>query len=187
MTSTIQPYKIHVPDSKLQRLKAKLSVYDLPDEVADAEPWSRGPPLADIKRLAAYWADGFDWRGVEARLNETLPQYTTKVDVDGFGTYDVHFVHKQSRRVKGGKNAIPLLFVHGWPGSFIEVSKILPLLVDGDEGPAFHVVAPSLIDFGFSSASSKVGLHSECVHESLTGWCGRPNSTSTSMQRSATN
>ena len=79
----------------------------------------------------------------------------TKIDVDGFGTYDVHFVHQKSEV----KNAIPLLFSHGWPGSFIEVSKILPELVKGGKDfPAFHVVAPSLIDYGFSAVSGKVGL-----------------------------
>lgn len=149
----IKPYTIAIPDSKIQRLKQKLSVFDLPDEVPGVEPWSRGPPLADIKRLAAYWRDGYDWRAAEARLN-SLPNFMTQIEVEGYDTYDVHFVHQQSQV----QNAIPLLFVHGWPGSFIEVTKILPLLSDGGKGeyPAFHVVAPSLVDFGFSSPSLKV-------------------------------
>jgi pimeloyl-ACP methyl ester carboxylesterase len=151
--ASIQPYKISVPDSKIQRLKDKLAVYDLPDEVPDVEPWTRGPPLADIKRLADHWANTFDWRKAEAKLNNALPQFMTKVDVDDFGTHDIHFIHQQS----SVKNAIPLLFVHGWPGSFIEVVKILPLLVEGGKDyPAFHVVAPSLVNFGFSSTGSKV-------------------------------
>jgi len=108
--------------------------------------------LSHIRRLALYWENGFDWRAVEAKLNE-FPQYTAKIEVDGYDTYDVHFVHQPSTV----KAAIPLLFIHGWPGSFIEVTKILPELVKGGEDfPAFHVVAPSLIDFGFSSASKKV-------------------------------
>ena len=76
------------------------------------------------------------------------------VEVDDFGAYDIHYVHQKSQRTR----AIPLLFVHGWPGSFLEVTKMLPLLsqVREDGGPAFHVVAPSLIDFGFSSANTKV-------------------------------
>jgi hypothetical protein len=151
--SSIQAYTISVPDAKIERLKAKLSLFDLPDEVPDAEPWTRGPPLAEIKRLANYWANGYDWRRAEAKLNE-LPNFITKVQVEGFGTYDIHFVHQKSKV----KNAIPLLFAHGWPGSFIEVTKILPLLVGGGRDyPAFHVVAPSLVDFGFSSGNLKVG------------------------------
>jgi len=164
-SSDIRPYTIHVPDAKIQRLKQKLAVFDLPDEVPDVEPWSRGAPLADIQRLARYWADGFDWRKAEARLNKQLTQFTTEIDVDNYGTYDVHFVHQRSSH----NNAIPLLFVHGWPGSFIEVTKILPLLVGGDgkDQPAFHVVVPSLVDFGFSSPSLKVSRTDGCENEGI--------------------
>jgi hypothetical protein len=154
--SHIIPFKIDISNDKIQRLKQKLALTDLPDEVVDTDdPWSRGSPLADIKRLALYWEKGFNWRKAEAMLNQ-FPQYITKIEVDGFDTYDVHFVHQPS----AVPNAIPLLFVHGWPGSFIEVTKVLPSLVQGGKGfPAFHVVAPSLLDFGFSSASKKVRLN----------------------------
>jgi pimeloyl-ACP methyl ester carboxylesterase len=134
------------------------------DEVADVEPWSQGSPLVDIKRLALYWESGFDWRSVEAKLNE-IPQYIAKIEVDGYDTYNVHFIHQPS----AVKNAIPLLFVHGWPGSFIEVTKILPELIKGGKDfPAFHVVAPSLIDFGFSSASKKVSVGHQINRQTLT-------------------
>lgn len=153
--SSITPFKIDVPDSKIHRLKQKLALIDFPGDITDAEPWSQGAPLPEIKQLAEYWEHKFDWRAAERKLND-FPQFMTKIGVDGFETYDVHFIHQQS----SVKNAIPLLFVHGWPGSFIEVTKILPELVrGGHDFPAFHVVAPSLIDFGFSSASNKV----ECL------------------------
>jgi len=163
--SSIVPFKIAVPDSKIRRLKQKLALTDFPDEVPDFEPWVRGPPLSDLKRLALYWENDFDWRAAEAKLNE-FPQYTADIEVDGYDKYGVHFVHQPSTV----KNAIPLLFVHGWPGSFIEVTKILPELVKGGEDfPAFHVVAPSLIDFGFSSASKKksfaIDQHAEAYHK----------------------
>lgn len=152
-TNDIIPFTILVPDSKIQRLKQKLAHLDFPDEFSClADPWARGPPLTDIKRLATYWKDGFDWRKAEAKLN-LFPQFKTSIDIDGFGEYDIHFVHARSECA----NAIPLLFAHGWPGSFIEVSKILPLLTQtGKEHPSFHVVAPSMVDFGFSSAAGKV-------------------------------
>ena len=151
--STITPFKIDVPNHRLERLKQKLALSDFPDEVPDVSaPWSRGSPLSDVKRLASYWQQEFDWRKVEARLNE-LPHYTANIEVLGFDNYNVHFVHQPS----SVSNAIPLLFIHGWPGSFIEVTKMLPHLANGGiEFPAFHVVAPSLIDFGFSAASKKV-------------------------------
>ncbi|ETN36567.1 uncharacterized protein HMPREF1541_08845 [Cyphellophora europaea CBS 101466] len=149
------PFKISVPDAKIDRLKQKLALTDYPTEADDADSWSRGPPLKDIKRLAARWADGYDWREAERHLN-SFPQFTTKIPLDDFGTFNVHFIHQRSPV----KNAIPLLFVHGWPGSFIEVTKILPLLTQGGKDhPAFHVVAPSLINFGFSDQCTKPGFN----------------------------
>jgi pimeloyl-ACP methyl ester carboxylesterase len=150
---SITPFKIAIPSNRIQRLKQKLALSDFPNDIDDTEPWARGSPFADVKRLALYWEKEFDWRKVEAHLN-TSPQFTAKIEVDGYDTYDVHFIHQPSKVT----NAIPLLFVHSWPGSFVEVTKILPELVKGGmDFPAFHVVAPSLIDFGFSSAS-KVSL-----------------------------
>ena len=152
MATATQNYKISVDEAKLETLKRKLELTTLPDEVEDAPPWHRGTPLKDVQRLLSYWKDGFDWRKAEAKLNE-FPQQMVDVDVDGYGTYPLHCIHQRSE----AKNAIPLLFVHGWPGSFIEVTKVLPLLVKGSaDEPAFHVVAPSLLNFGFSSAVPKV-------------------------------
>ena len=83
--------------------------------------------------------------------------FTRAVDVDGFGVLDLHYVHQRSAR----PNAIPLLLVHGWPGTFLEVEKILPLLTTPDDpaAPAFHVVAPSIPGYGFSEAPHKPGFH----------------------------
>ncbi|KAF2449964.1 alpha/beta-hydrolase [Karstenula rhodostoma CBS 690.94] len=162
---TNTPFKIAIPDEKLRRLKKKLLFTDLPDEVTSTkDPWARGVPLSDIKRLTAYWAETFDWRKAETKLNE-LPQFVTTINVDDFGQYDVHYVHKKSESVQG----IPLLFLHGWPGGFFEVSKLLPYLHGGESEAAFHVVAPSLVDFGFSSESKKDGFaidqHAEVCHK----------------------
>jgi pimeloyl-ACP methyl ester carboxylesterase len=82
----------------------------------------------------------------------SFPQFETQVTVNGFDAIDMHFLHQKSEV----KAAIPLLFVHGWPGSFLEVTKMLPLLSGGDGKPAFHVVAPSLPNFGFSAGMFKV-------------------------------
>ncbi|CAO2650433.1 Nn.00g017250.m01.CDS01 [Neocucurbitaria sp. VM-36] len=155
MTSQPSPYTISVPDSALEKLKRKLSDADYPDELDTPNQWPYGSPLSDIKHLAQHWETGFDWRGVEAKLNE-LPNHRKKVQVEGFGDIDVHFLWKRN----SNPNAIPLLFCHGWPGSFIEVTKLLPLLEAGEkEGkPAFHVVAPSLPNFGFSQKITKPGF-----------------------------
>lgn len=146
------PFKIAVPEEKLRKLHQKLSLTEWPDEVPLKQPRSRGAPLHEVKTLAEYWLHSFDWRAQEGKLNQ-FPQFTTDIDVDGFGTYNVHFIHQRS----DVPNAIPLIFLHGWPGSFIEVTKILPdLVLGGQNFPAFHVVAPSLIDYGFSQRNTKV-------------------------------
>lgn len=150
--TTIRPFQINVPDAKIERLRQKLALCDLPDdELSGAEPWSCGPPVSEISRLVTTWQTSYDWRKAEAHLN-TFPQFIASIDVEGFGSYNVHHIHKRSST----PGSIPLLFLHGWPGSFIEVTKMIDELVQGD-GVAgtrtFHVVAPSLIDFGFSSPS----------------------------------
>ncbi|KAB5513135.1 Alpha/Beta hydrolase protein [Coniochaeta sp. 2T2.1] len=152
--ASIKPYKIAVPDEALKRVQDKLALTTWPDEVSFSDSWDYGAPLSDIKRLAKRWQSDFDWRAHERKLNE-LPHFTTTISVDGFGDLDIHFVHQKSPNPK----SIPLLFCHGWPGSFLEVVKILPLLTNSSgNSPTFHVVAPSLPNFGFSSAPSKPGF-----------------------------
>lgn len=146
-------FQIHVPEEALERLQKKLELTELPDELESNHPWTHGSPLADIKRLTEYWKNGYDWRKSEAELN-ALPNFKTSITPDGFDTLDIHYIHQQSP----SKSAIPLLFVHGWPGSFIEVKKLLPLLKGGDGSPAFHVVAPSLPNYGFSGVVKKPGF-----------------------------
>jgi pimeloyl-ACP methyl ester carboxylesterase len=170
--SDITPFRISIPQSRLDRLKQQLSLYDLPHaeipESSSSPAWSRGPPLTSISQLATYWRDTYDWRAHEKRLNDSMPQFMTEILLDDFGIFDIHFVHQTA----SVENAIPLLFVHGWPGSFLEVTKILPLLVQGDgskDGVRFHVVAPSLVNFGFSGPSLKAGFdvrkHGEICHK----------------------
>ncbi|KIK60538.1 hypothetical protein GYMLUDRAFT_43851 [Collybiopsis luxurians FD-317 M1] len=151
------PFQISIPDSKLSTLQQKLALVEFPDELEGAK-WDYGVPLADVKRLVARWREGFDWRGEEAKLNKELPQFTRDIAVDGFGVLNIHYVHKKSE-VKG---AIPLLFVHGWPGSFIEVRKFLPLLIQSSpDFPSFHVVALGLPGYAFSEAPHKPGFSAD--------------------------
>ncbi|KAJ6443484.1 putative serine hydroxymethyltransferase, mitochondrial [Purpureocillium lavendulum] len=166
MAPQITPFKIAVPEEAVRRLKEKLAAAAFTDETQFTDSWDYGAPLTDVKRLAERWRDGFDWRAQEAKLNQ-VPQFTTKVHVDGFGELNIHFVYKKSTR----KGAIPLLFCHGWPGSFYEVLKILPLLTEPEDpdAPAFDVVAPSLPNFGFSDGVNKKGFsisqYAETLHK----------------------
>lgn len=106
MTS-INPYTVAVPDNELEKLAEKLSAASFPDELDDAG-WTFGAPLADIKRLTQYWKEEFDWRKEESKIN-SLPNFRTAIEVDGFGSLDIHFVHQKSNV----ERAIPLLFSHG--------------------------------------------------------------------------
>ncbi|CAG7920455.1 unnamed protein product [Penicillium olsonii] len=136
MTNQPQPYNISIADDGLKDLQQRLTLARLPTQLEADEQnlWDFGSPVSDVQRLVEYWKNGFDWRKAEAKLNE-LPQYQVQIPVDGFGTLDIH-----------------------WPGSFIEVSKLLPLLKGDENQPGFHVVAPSLPNFGFSSGVTRRGF-----------------------------
>ncbi|KAF2180283.1 alpha/beta-hydrolase [Zopfia rhizophila CBS 207.26] len=151
--ASIEPYTIRVPDFELEKLREKLSHSTFPDEL-DGAGRDLGAPLSDIKRLVEHWRTTFDWRSHEKKLNR-LAHYMVGIEVEGFGTLKIHFIHQKS----DVKQAIPLLFCHGWPGSFIEVTKILDqLTVGGGTSPAFHVVAISLPNFAFSKGPKKTGF-----------------------------
>jgi pimeloyl-ACP methyl ester carboxylesterase len=108
----------------------------------------QGAPLDYVRELCGYWADGYDWRASEARLNR-LPHFRTTID--GLG---IHFIHVRSAY----QRATPLILTHGWPGSFVEFEKVIPALADPpDPADAFHVVVPSLPGYGFSDKPSEPG------------------------------
>jgi epoxide hydrolase len=150
----ITPFRIDVPQADLDDLAARLAATRWPDEVTGAGT-SYGMPLAVVKRLAQRWAGGYDWRAHEARLNE-LPQYTTVIDGQ-----NIHFLHVRSAE----PGAVPLLLLHGWPGSVLEFARMIGPLTDprghgGDPSRAFHVVVPSLPGYGFSGPTTEPGWDS---------------------------
>ena len=151
------PFTIAVPDTDLRDLKRRLAQTRWPSEVEDSG-WQYGSNLAYMKELCEYWRSEFDWRVQETYLNR-MPQFTQTVSADGVEDYNVHFVHQQGN----GPDPLPLVFTHGWPGTFYEVSKILPLLTDpaahgGDAADAFTVVAPSLPGYGYSEIPTAGGF-----------------------------
>jgi len=143
-TTEIRPFRIAIPQADLDDLRGRLARTRWPDELPEVG-WSRGVPLGYLKELAAYWADGFDWRAWEARLNQ-FPQHVTTIDGQ-----PIHFLHVRSPE----PDALPLLVTHGYPSSVAEFVNLIGPLTDprahgGDPADAFHVVAPSLPGFGFS-------------------------------------
>jgi pimeloyl-ACP methyl ester carboxylesterase len=146
------PFTLHIDDGAIDDLHRRLVLTRWPDEL-DAEPWSYGASLTELKRMTGYWRDGFDWRAQEAGIN-ALRQF--RAEAGGFG---LHFIHERGQ----GPAPLPILISHGWPGSFVEMLDIVPMLADparfgGDPADAFDVVVPSLPGYGFSDRPTASGM-----------------------------
>ena len=147
----IRPYHIHFKESELADLRKRVLATKWPTKEIVTDQ-SQGVQLATIQKLAHYWATGYDWRKIEAKLN-ALPQFVTTID-----GVDIHFIHVRSKN----PNALPLIVTHGWPGSIIEQLKIIGPLTDptafgGNASDAFDIVIPSLPGHGFSGEPTTLG------------------------------
>ena len=143
MTKPI-PFELHVPDADIADLGDRLARSRFPDS-APGEAWAYGTDVAYMRSLVDYWREHFDWRAEEAALN-AFPQF--RVPLDGI---DLHYLHVEGK----GPNPMPLLLLHGWPGSVFEFLEIIPRFTDparfgGDPRDAFTVIAPSLPGYGLS-------------------------------------
>ena len=154
--SVIRPFTYHAPQAALDDLHRRITAVQWPEKetVADA---SQGVQLATMKDLATYWANKYDWRKCEARL-DALPQFITTID-----GLDIHFIHVRSKH----KNALPIIVTHGWPGSIVEQMKLVGPLTDptkfgGKAEDAFDVVIPSMPGYGFSGKPTVPGW--DCIH-----------------------
>ncbi len=153
----ITPFEIAVPDAAIADLQRRLRNTRLPDQI-DNSSWEYGTDIAYLTELIEYWQDDFDWREQETQLNQ-FDQF--KTEIDGLA---MHFIHQRSEN----PDAIPLMIVHGWPGSISEFTKIIEPLTDplahgGDSADAFHVIAPSLPGFGFSGIPNQPGYSPEKI------------------------
>jgi epoxide hydrolase len=147
MSEELLPFRIEVPGSQLDDLRDRLRRTRWPERET-VDDWSQGVPLSYIREVCGYWAEEYDWRERETRLNE-FPQWRT--DLEGLG---VHFLHVRSRHA----HAQPVLLTHGWPGSVVEFHKVIgPLTDPEDSADAFHVICPSLPGYGFSDKPTRPG------------------------------
>jgi pimeloyl-ACP methyl ester carboxylesterase len=141
------PFRIDIADEVLDDLRRRLRATRWP-EAQTVPDRSQGVPLEWVRELCRHWADGYDWRATEARLN-ALPQHRTRID----GLW-IHYLHARSP----DPDALPLIMTHGWPGSVVEFLKVVgPLTEPAGGGPAFHVVCPSLPGYGFSDKPAEPG------------------------------
>ena len=156
--TAVRPFgPISCPESELTDLRRRIEATRWPEKETVADD-SQGVQLATIQKLAKYWANEYDWRRVEARLQE-LPHFMTEID-----GLDIHFIHVRSKH----EDALPLIVTHGWPGSVIEQLKIIEPLTDptahgGTAADAFHLVIPSLPGYGFSGKPTEAGWGPERI------------------------
>jgi pimeloyl-ACP methyl ester carboxylesterase len=151
ISDELTPFRIEVAEAALGDLRERLARTRWPEAETVAD-WSQGVPLSYLRPLCRYWAEGYDWRATERRLN-ALPQFRT--ELAGLG---IHFVHVRSPH----GDALPLVMTHGWPGSIVEFLKVIGPLTDptahgGAASDAFHLVCPSLPGYGFSDKPARAG------------------------------
>jgi pimeloyl-ACP methyl ester carboxylesterase len=149
--TAIREFGVHFSDEALTDLRRRLAATQWPEKELVSDP-SQGVQLATMKELVKYWQADYDWRKVETRLN-ALPQYITEID-----GVDIHFIHVRSKK----NNALPIIITHGWPGSILELLKVIGPLTDptaygGRAEDAFDVVIPSMPGYGFSGKPTTTG------------------------------
>jgi epoxide hydrolase len=140
LSDDVTPFHLAVPEFDLDDLRARLRATRWPEPATDP---AQGVALPVLQSLCAYWADGYDWRKAESRLNG-IGQFRTTID--GLG---IHFLHARA----SDPDALPLVLTHGWPGSVIEFLDVIGPLNDA----GFHCVVPSLPGYGWSDQPADVG------------------------------
>ena len=154
---TIRPFRAEIPEEAIADLRRRIAATRWPDKETVADQ-SQGAQLDKLQALVRYWGTDYDWRRAEAKLN-ALPQFITQID-----GLDIHFIHVRSRH----EDALPLIVTHGWPGSVLELLKVIEPLTDptahgGAAQDAFHLVIPSLPGYGFSARPQTPGWNPDRI------------------------
>ena len=144
----MQPFRLDISNSDIRMMRDRLAQTRWPEQLPGTDDWSKGVPVGEAKAWAQELAT-FDWRGLQDELN-ALPQWITEIDGE-----IIHFVHLRSER----DNAVPLLLLHGWPGTVMELIDLIEPLTapESETDPAFHVVIPSHPGVGLSGRTSSPG------------------------------
>jgi pimeloyl-ACP methyl ester carboxylesterase len=159
--TAIRPFTVEFADTDVEDLRARIAATRFPEREPVEEPVvhplgntvpPQGVELATMEALVRYWDTEYDLRRVEARLN-ALPQFVTEID-----DLDIHFIHVKSRH----ENALPVILIHGWPGSVVEMLNVVGPLTDptahgGRAEDAFDVVIPSIPGYGLSGKPTTSG------------------------------
>lgn len=159
----ISPFSIPVSLEAMEDLRNRLARTRWPDEITGTG-WEYGADLGFMQELCVYWKDQFDWK---AQVNALSRFHHFRYEANGFG---VHFIHERGK----GSKPHPIILTHGWPGSFLEFEKIIPMLTDperhgGRAEDSFDVVVPSIPGFGYSDRPSEKGFNTFSIAELFVG------------------
>jgi pimeloyl-ACP methyl ester carboxylesterase len=146
----LSPFQIAVPDDAIADLKTRLQRVRWPDQPDDVG-WDHGTDLAYVQDLVRYWREEYDWRRAEHHLN-SFSQFTATVR-----GLRIHFIYERAKQGGG----LPLVITHGWPGTFAEMTRLIPLLTRAlnTRDLPFDVIVPSLPGYGFSERPTRTGMH----------------------------
>jgi pimeloyl-ACP methyl ester carboxylesterase len=159
----LEPFSIPFSQRAFDDLRDRLDRTRWPDEIPDSG-WEYGFDLRFLQEICDYWRERFDWK---AQVEQLSAFHHYRYVSDDIG---VHFIHERGE----GPDPIPLILTHGWPGSFLEMIRIIPLLNDpaahgGDPANSFDVVVPSLPGYGFSDRPVSRGMNTFRIAELWTG------------------
>ncbi|KAF7645386.1 hypothetical protein LDENG_00205490, partial [Lucifuga dentata] len=148
--TTIYPFKVTTSEEELEDLYRRIDLTRPVPSLKDSQ-FSYGFNSQYLQEVVSYWRHDFDWRRQVNKLNQH-PHF--KTNIEGI---DIHYVHVKPKKLPEGRGAVPLLMVHGWPGSFFEFYGMIPLLTEPSDLDEllFEVVCPSIPGYGFSEAPHK--------------------------------
>lgn len=147
--NSIESMTVHIPEGEVDALKFRLKQTRWPSPI-ESSNWLDGTDIKYLRNLVDYWANQYNWREREKRIN-SFRHFIAEVE-----DTSIHFIHEKGK----GVNSIPLLLLQGWPSSFIQQLDIIPLLTESrkDGTPSFDVVAASLPGYPFSQIPAKHGM-----------------------------
>jgi pimeloyl-ACP methyl ester carboxylesterase len=153
----VVPFVLPFSQAAVDDLRQRLAQTRWPDEIPGTA-WEYGISLEFLQEICRYWKDEFDWKRQVDQLSQLHHFRFTS------GTWGIHLIHERGK----GLNPLPLILTHGWPGSFLEMLRILPLLTHpanhgADPADAFDVVIPSLPGFGFSDRPTERGVNTFAI------------------------
>ncbi|KAF7690053.1 hypothetical protein HF521_011857 [Silurus meridionalis] len=155
---SIRPFRVETTQEEIDDLHHRIDRTRPVPSVEDTQ-FHYGFNSCYLQKVVLYWRNDFDWRRQVDKLNQ-YPHFKTKIE-----GIDVHYIHAKPKNLPKGACSIPLMMVHGWPGSFYEFYGILPLLTEprSPEDIAFEVICPSIPGYGYSEAPHKKGFDSVCA------------------------